>query len=58
MREFTLELALSKLGENTENIRFLGEGMKHFPKKLKIFNLNLWHNNLEGNMMYLVDGIK
>lgn len=56
MKSLKLDLNYNNLEEDTENMKFLCEGMKKLPQNLQKFRLNLVGNDLgykEENIKYL-----
>lgn len=56
-----MNLYRNNFGENTENMKYFGEGMKYLPNSLQILTINLCYNNLGGNfesMIWLKESMK
>lgn len=51
---FTLDLYSNNLGENVDEMKWLGEGIKQLPNSLLNLGLNLESNNLGKNVDNLV----
>lgn len=59
LKNLILDLQENDSGENSENLKWLGEGIKLFPSSLESLKLNLNNYNLgDKNFKYLAEGIK
>lgn len=62
LQDLSLQLSNNKFGNNSEDLKWLGEGMKFLPGNLKNLELNLRSNNILGdnnqNLIWLVEGMK
>lgn len=56
LQQLNLNLSINNLGDNSENMKFLRDGIKQLPNSLQNIQLKINHNNLGvtiDNMKYL-----